>query len=734
MWPSVAVAMLAFFAADVLPQCVATSATAVAKAGDDGPVRKVVKLLTEMKAEVESEADEDEQVHGKLICWCETNDKEKTSAIEVARNRIAELSTSIEEGTSVAAQLANEIAAVKTSIEENQAVLRNAAAIREEENSGFQAEEAELKEGLGALTQAVVALSKVQRSGDHAGSPDQVAESLAQVRRVIARVGSRRGSFPHGGAFSATMQKDLWDFFGALPVDESTDRGVVTGLSQQTPMGAAAGATSYSTRSSKVFGLLSEMKATFTKDLIEAQKAELMELVAYHRLRAAKKNEVITAQETVAERTARLADTESSVAQAKEDLTDTRVELSANEKFLVDLKQRCAEAKDAYSTRSRTRTEEVAAISDAIAILSAEDARDLFSSTISLVQMGRRSVVGATSLRSRISASLLSAVTMRDAQGGMQMATLAAKVQIDSFVKVKQAMDNMVAQLKTQQQAEYEKKETCQQNMQDNERSMREKGSVKKDVVSFIDGQEASIAHLDQELADSDAAVQAAHVSLKAAGEQRRTENHEFQKIIAEHRGTIAVLEKAIARLDQFYATVQIKARPAALLQLGRGQRHQSVQGLRLQSRQLVRAEQPVAGQAYKHAGGAEGVLQILQKIVQDVQTSSQEALASESASQAAYEDLVANTNDMLEATKKHISEMSAVRGNTEANKLSAEGELASTNRALEDLAGAKDALHLGCDWLVLHFDTRQQARQEEIEAIRQAKAIISGADFARET
>eukprot|EP00927_Polykrikos_kofoidii_P041534 TRINITY_DN3540_c0_g1_i8.p1 TRINITY_DN3540_c0_g1~~TRINITY_DN3540_c0_g1_i8.p1 ORF type:complete len:736 (-),score=172.12 TRINITY_DN3540_c0_g1_i8:28-2235(-) len=735
MWPSVAVAMLAFFAADVLPQCVATSATAVAKAGDDGPVRKVVKLLTEMKAEVESEAQEDEQIHGKMLCWCETNDEEKTTAIESAKKRIAELSTFIEEGTSVAAQLANEIAGLKTSIEQNQDALRKSAAIREEENSGFQADESELKEGLEALTQAVEVLSKVQHTGDYSASAGEVAESLAQVRRVVARVGSLPGSVSVAGSFPAAMQKDLWDFFGTLPIDSSIDRSIVTGLSQQTPTGAAAGASSYTARSSSVFGLLSEMKSTFTKDLVAAQKAELMALVAYHRLRAAKKNEVFTAQQTVAERTTRLADTESSVAQGKEDLTLTRADLSADEQFLVDLKKRCAAAKDTYSVRMRTRTEEMGAISDAIAILSAEDARDLFSSTISLVQTdttNSRSALGASSVRSRSAASLLSAVTMRDAQEGMQLATLAAKVQIDSFVKVKEAMDKMVGQLKAQQQVEYEKKESCQQNFQDNQRSLREQESVKKDLIAFIDGQESSLARLDQELVDSTAAVQAAHISLQAAGEQRKTENHEFQKMIADHRGTIAVLQKALARLDQFYAAVQIKAKSRAFLQIREHQQHRNARGLHLESRQLVDGEQPVAGKAYKHAGGAMGVLQILEKIIQDVQTSSQEALASESASQAAYEDLVGNTNAMVESAKRHISQTSAVRGNTEAKKRSAEGELMSTKRGLEDLSGVKDALHLSCDWLVLHFDTRQQARQEEIEAIRQAKAILSGADFGR--
>jgi len=39
--------------------------------------------------------------------------------------------------------------------------------------------------------------------------------------------------------------------------------------------------------------------------------------------------------------------------------------------------------------------------------------------------------------------------------------------------------------------------------------------------------------------------------------------------------------------------------------------------------------------------------------------------------------------------------------------------------------------LHAECDWLVKYFDIRKQARDEEIEALKNAKAVLSGADFS---
>ena len=43
--------------------------------------------------------------------------------------------------------------------------------------------------------------------------------------------------------------------------------------------------------------------------------------------------------------------------------------------------------------------------------------------------------------------------------------------------------------------------------------------------------------------------VKEAHVALKAAGDTRKKENHEFQQVVSDQRATIAILNKALDRL-----------------------------------------------------------------------------------------------------------------------------------------------------------------------------------------
>merc|ERR1719261_1123460 len=98
---------------------------------NENPVTKVVKLLKEMKATAETEAKEDEEIYGKMGCWCTTNDREKTEAIKVAESRIEALTATIETGTARSAELATMISGLKDEMAEDQDALDQALAIRE---------------------------------------------------------------------------------------------------------------------------------------------------------------------------------------------------------------------------------------------------------------------------------------------------------------------------------------------------------------------------------------------------------------------------------------------------------------------------------------------------------------------------------------------------------------------------------------------------------------------------
>merc|ERR1719378_575907 len=123
------------------------------------------------------------------------------------------------------------------------------------------------------------------------------------------------------------------------------------------------------------------MKETFEANLSEEQKAELASQKAYEDLKAAKEGEIGAGQAQIDTKTQELADTDQKLAQSKEDVEDTKSSLSADEQFLMMLKEKCQMTDKEWEERSKTRQLEMEAVSKALAVLSGDDAHDLFTRT-----------------------------------------------------------------------------------------------------------------------------------------------------------------------------------------------------------------------------------------------------------------------------------------------------------------------------------------------------------------
>merc|ERR1712079_382281 len=159
---------------------------------------------------------------------------------------------------------------------------------------------------------------------------------------------------------------------------------------------------SYAPQSGEIFGILTQMLETFEANLSQSQKEEQENQKAYEDLKAAKEAEIAAGQEQIEKKTAELADTDEKNAQAKEDIEDTKKSLSADEEFLMMLKEKCSMTDKEWEERQKTRQLEMEAVSKALAVLSGDDAHDLFTRTFNpaFVQVDRQD-----SRRARASAS-----------------------------------------------------------------------------------------------------------------------------------------------------------------------------------------------------------------------------------------------------------------------------------------------------------------------------------------
>merc|ERR1719174_408339 len=124
--------------------------------------------------------------------------------------------------------------------------------------------------------------------------------------------------------------------------------------------------------SGEIFGMLKQMKESFETNLANSQKEETENQKAYEDLKAAKESEIIAGQDQSDTKAGELADVDEKNAQSKQDLEDTQQSLTADTKFLADLKEKCAAADAEYEDRTKTRQLEVQAVSKALEFLSSD--------------------------------------------------------------------------------------------------------------------------------------------------------------------------------------------------------------------------------------------------------------------------------------------------------------------------------------------------------------------------
>merc|ERR1719168_258982 len=632
-----------------------------------------------MLKQLEKEAEEDEEIYDKMACWCETNDKEKTKAIADAEARIADLTTKIEELTASSARLNTEIKNLEKEVAENQAALDKATAIRQKELAEFNEEEKDALEAISALKAAVTVLSK--------------HNSMLQIPKS------------HMEGVAATVQNEMQKHASLLSgVLTHKERRAVSSFIQSPEDYFDAEPTfkqSYAPQSGEIFGILKQMKETFESNLSASQKEEMANQKAYEELKAAKEAEIKAGQSQIDTKTQELADTDEKNAQAKEDVVDTKKSLAADEEFLMMLKEKCSMTDSEWEKRSKTRALEMEACSKALAFLTSDDAHDLFTRTFNPALL-QKSEVKVSDRRNRASELLSAAAHKLESP---RLATLAVKVRLDAFERVKKSIDDMVSALLKEKADEIKHKDFCVDEFNKNQLETEKKERQKADQIAKIEDLEMQIDALTKAIDNLKSEIAEMQVQMKRAGEDREKENKEFQTTVADQRATAKLLKAALTILEDFYGKKALLQEPAG-------------------------PPPPAGFEAYKKNQASGGVMGMMQQIIDDAKAMEAEAIRSEEDAQKAYEDFVKETNASIEAKSNDIVNKSETKAKAESDLVETKEAKEAALLELEQLSNYNAELHQSCDFVLKNFDLRQTARDEDVEALKQAKAILSGAKF----
>jgi chromosome segregation ATPase len=656
------------------------------------PVSKVITLLKDMQKQLEKEAEQDEAVYDKMACWCKTNDKEKTQAIKDAEAHIAMLNARIEENIGKSATLNQEIKNLEREVGKNTESLAQATELRRKALSEFTQEEKDLLQSIQALKNALVVLKK-HHSLTQQGS--QTTQGVSQ-NDMITIAAMLKHQMKH--------HSDLLD-----DVIAPSQQRMISGFIQSaegTDNEDSSSAPAYQAQSGEIFGILQNMQETFEGNLSQAQKDEMANQKAFEDLKEAKEAEIKAGQEQIDTKTSEMAAANEQVANDKQDADDTMNNLSADEKFLMMLKEKCAMTDAEWEQRQKTRTEEIGAVSEALKFLSSDDAHDLFTKTFNFVQVSKQVRIRDTRISKAADVLKAAAEKVNDPKLGM----LAQKMRLDAFTRVKKAIDDMVAALTKEGEDEIKHRDFCVDGLHENEKDTSKTTRDRDDLQATMEQLQAEITTIKGDIKDLSEQIAEMQVQLKRAGEDREIQNKDFQTTVQDQRATMKLLTQAANVLKSFY--------------------EKSTGGVAFLATKKQGPPPPAGFDSYQNNRGNTGVIAMITQIIHDAKMMEQEAIHDEEEAQKTYEVFVQETNDSTQEKQRAIVSKKGAVATAEGDLATAHKEHEGKEIDLEQLANAAGDLHKSCDFTLKNFDIRQEARSQEIEALQQAKAILSGANF----
>jgi len=650
--------------------------TPVALATEANPIRKVVSMLQNLEAKVQGEGAKEKELHDKYMCYCKNAGGSLGKSIADAESKGPELVSAIEEGIGKLAQLKDDLKAHQNDRAAAKSAMAAATALREKENSAFDTTKTDLETNLAALAKATAAIEK------GAGGAFLQTESASTLKSLVMN---------KNNMYEAD-RNDLLSFL--------------------------SGSSDYAPASGQITGILKTMNDEMTADLGDATKTEAAALAAYDELIAAKKKEVQALTGMIEDKLVRVGNLGVEIQQMKNDAGDTAEGLVDDKKFLEDLDKNCASKVALFDENVKYRGQELEALADTIKMLNDDDALELFKKTLPGASSFMELKVSSKSMKAEALALLRDVQRNNPRRPELDFISLALRGKKIGFEKVIGMIDDLVVELKKEQQDDANKKEYCdvQFDLADDKKKALEKTA--SDLETAITEAKENIVTTKEEIDALEDGVRALDKSVAEATEQRKEENEDYKSLMAGNAAAKELIGFAKNRLNKFYNPKLYKP-PAAMAQV---RAHNGV----------APPPPPEAVEAYSKKGEeSNGIIAMMDALSADLQKEMTEAEATEKDAQGDYEQFMADSANKRAEDSKTLTDKEGALAQLEELLETQTSEKTSTGKTLEATLSYISSLHAECDWLVKYFDMRKEARENEIDGLEKAKAVLSGADFS---
>merc|ERR1719156_139204 len=660
------------------------------------PIRKIVTLLQNMQKEIEAEGAKEKELFDKFMCFCSGNSGDLTKKAADAKAKIEELGAKLKAEEAEKVQIGQELIDHKKDREAAGADIEEATMLRGKEADEFAAFKADSETNIAAMGKAIPALEKGM-----GGAALLQLPGVSGLKKIVE----------------------------SYPKMDSIDRRTAMAFLEDSSESTGA--------SDQIVGILKAMKDDMEAELKDAIAEEEKSIAGFGDLKASKEKEIEMATEAIETKMARSGELAVSVVQTKDALEDANEEAAETQKFLATLEKDCATKEKEMAERTKMRNMEITAISEAIGILNDDDALDVFkkslpssfAQTVGFLQKG-----DSRASRAQKAQALLAGVAgnTKDVHLNLMLYTLNSKLKMKSgaFEEVKKMIDDMVVLLGKQQKEDETQKAYCEDEFEksaDEESATKTKlGQTDATLSELTD----KIGSLMEEISALTASIAALDKSVADATEMRKSEHAEYVSMMQMNEAAMGLVKKAQQRMQKFYNPTLYKAPPKTENTM---EEKIIIAGTFAQVHMHVApppAPEMPSGPLAKNAKSA-GVLGMMDTIIKDLSDDMKDMEYEEKTAQKDYAELMADSQATRAGDTKSLTGKTATKAEVETELMTTKEIRGATSTDLKQIATVIADLHAACDFIMQNFDLRKEARTSEIEGLKNAKAVLSGASFS---
>merc|ERR1719356_1793042 len=487
------------------------------------PVQQVLQMLGEMKSKGLIAMEAEKKTFDSYAEWVDDRVTNLGFEITTTKSTIEQLIAFIDKADSDAASLGLAVSSLDQEIGTTESEQKAETEQREKENAEYEKVQQDYAESVDALERAIQTLKSQNYDRPQADALLQkMAGQTSAMRRVLA---------------AYLEESDSSDGAPAVAAYEFQSQGIVAVLEK----------------------LLDKFKAQLSEtESGEANAAHAYDLKMLHlgnmaeRLNSDRSDKAALKGKTLSESSA-----------AKGRLGAAKADLAEDTSLLAETKATFAAKKRAFEANQKIREEELAALAEAIGIISDSSVAGKYTTHVKLTQVASKSR-SPTLLQESSQSSSARAQVQRQAIAFLKskaealrssiLTRAASTIAENPFGKVIEMIEGLLAKLKEEAAAEADHKSFCDEELQKNKLKREETDAHAAQLQAEVEKYAAEIQEMADEikvLSEEQASLAQTMSESTAAREKEKAENEAAIKDAVEAQ---AALKKAIVILREFYS------------------------------------------------------------------------------------------------------------------------------------------------------------------------------------